>query len=111
MTAFYFKIMSLPPNILSKTDGIYLVALSDACDSKSDLCDVNTVLETILTDIRLIETNGILTSSKRNLKGTLACVSFDNLVGNVLYGLSGGVVASMRITIAVYVRPNDQNVK
>lgn len=94
ITAFYFQIMNSPTNLLSKTDNIYLVALSDACDSKSDLCDVNTVLETILTDIRLIETNGILTSSKRNLKGTLACVSFDNLGGNVLFGFSGGFNAN-----------------
>lgn len=94
ITAFYFQIMNLPPKLLSKTDNIYLVALSDACDYKSDLCDVNTVLETILTDIRLIETNGILTSSKRNLKGTLACVSFDNLGGNNLFGFSGGFNAN-----------------
>lgn len=94
VTAFYFQIMNLPPNILSKTGNIYLVALSDACDSKSELCDVNTVLETIISDIRLIETNGIRTSSNRTLKGTLACVSFDNLGGNILFGFSGGFNAN-----------------
>lgn len=94
MTAFYFQIMNLPPNGRSKTDNIYLVALSDACDVKSELCDVNIVLETILADIKLIETNGIVTKSNRNLKGTLACVSFDNLGGNILFGFSGGFNAN-----------------
>lgn len=107
-TAFYFQILNLPPKYLSKIDNIYLVALCDACDSKSELCDVNTVLETISTDIKSIETNGIVTNSKRNLKGTLACVSFDNLGGNILFGFSGGFNANYYCRICTTIRSECQ---
>lgn len=94
ITAFYFQIMNLPSNLLSKINNIYLVALSDAGDSKNEMADVDNVIETIVSDIKKIETKGIVTSSKRILKGTLACVSFDNLGGNNLFGFSGGFNAN-----------------
>lgn len=50
MTAFYFQINNFPKNLLSKTENIYLAALSDASDSKSELSDAQNVVETIIAD-------------------------------------------------------------
>lgn len=94
ITAFYFQINNFPSNLNSKIDNIYLVALSDACDSKNELADVNNVVETIVADIKVLETIGILTKSGAVLKGALICVSFDNLGGNNLFGFSGGFNAN-----------------
>lgn len=82
ITAFYFQINNLP--FQSKTDSIFLVALSDASDSKNELADVNTVIETIVADLKTLEIKGIATISGNILKGALICVSFDNLGGNTL---------------------------
>lgn len=90
VTAFYFQIINLPSNLNSKIDSIHLVALSDASDSKNELADANTLLEIIVADLKIIETRGIVTSRKNVLKGALACVSFDILGGNLLFGFSGG---------------------
>lgn len=107
-TAYYFQINNLPPNVLSKTENIPLVALSDAADSKNELADVDNVIKTIIADIKTIETNGIITASKRVLKGTLIFVSFDNLGGNVLYGFSGGFNANYYCRICTSKRTDCQ---
>lgn len=58
--------------------------------------------------IETIETNGIITASKRVLKGTLIFVSFDNLGGNVLYGFSGGFNANYYCRICTSKRTDCQ---
>lgn len=108
ITAFYFQINNLPLSLLSKTNNIYLVALSDASDSKNELADVDNVIETIIRDIKLIESNGIMTANKSVLKGTLVCVSFDNLGGNALFGFSGGFNANYYCRICTSKRADCQ---
>lgn len=117
--AFYFQVNNFPSNLLSKTDNIYLVALSDACDSKNELADDNNVLETIVADIKSLETKGILTKSGAILKGALICVSFDNLGGNVLFGFSAGfnanyfcrICTSQREKCQKMVKENPNNIR
>lgn len=94
ITAFYFQINNSPPNILSKTENIYLVSLSDASDSKNELADVDNVIDTIVADIKTMESKGIVTKRNHILKGTLTCCQFDNLGGNNLFGFSGGFNAN-----------------
>lgn len=94
ITAFYFQINNLPPNMLSKTKNICLVSLSDASDSKNELADVDNVIATIVADIETLESKGIVTKGNHILKGTLTCCQFDNLGGNVLFGFSGGFNAN-----------------
>lgn len=94
MTAFYFQINNLPQKWLSKTNNIYLVALSDAKDVKNELADVENVINTIILDLKKLESQGIVTRSKNKLKGALVYCSFDNLGGNVLFGFSGGFMAN-----------------
>lgn len=50
ITAYYFIINNLPLKFQSNLKNIYLVALSDASDAKSDLADVEVVIETIVED-------------------------------------------------------------
>lgn len=69
------------------------ITLCDASDYKNELADADSVLETIVADLKMIESTGIVTHSNTILKGALACVSFDNLGGNVLFGFSGGFKA------------------
>lgn len=94
VNAFYLQINNLPANLLSKTDNIFLVAMSDSSDSKNELADVENVIETIVADLKSIESNGIITASGKLLKVALVCCSFDNLGGNVLFGFSGGFMAN-----------------
>lgn len=54
VTALYFQINNLPPHLLSKTDNIYLVALSDASDAKNELADVENVTETVVADLKTL---------------------------------------------------------
>lgn len=107
-TAYYFQINNLPTNLLSKTGNIYLVALSDASDSKNELSDVNIVIETIVADIRSLESKGIVTGNKHVLKGTLTTVQFDNLGGNILFGFSGGFNANYYCRICTTKRQDCQ---
>lgn len=109
ITAFYFQIVNLPSNWNSKIDSIYLLALSDASDSKNELADGNTLLEMIVADLKLIETKGIVTNSNTVFKGALACVSFDNLGGNLLFGFSGGFNAHYYCRICHSKRQDCQN--
>lgn len=81
------QINNLPQKYLSKVNSIYLVALCDASDSKSEYTNTNNVLETIVEDIKLLESQGITTKCGLNLKGTLIGGMHDNLGGNVLLGL------------------------
>lgn len=94
INSFYFQINNLPSKFLSKLRSIHLVALCDASDSKYELSNADNVIETIVNDLRQLERVGIKTVSGISLKGTLATVLFDNLGGNVLYGLSGGFGAT-----------------
>lgn len=89
ITAFYMQINNLPSKYLSNLNSIYLLALCDASDLKNDYTNVNNVIETITADIKELETIGIKTKSGLYLKGTMACMTFDNLGGNILLGLSG----------------------
>lgn len=87
--AYYFQINNLPTKFLSKVDSIYLVALCNASDSKNEYTNTNNVLEVIVNDIQKIERDGIKTKSGQYIKGSLICGMFDNLGGNILYGLNG----------------------
>lgn len=88
-TAYYLQINNLPTKFLSKVNSIYLVALCNASDSKNEYTNTNNVLEVIVKDIQKIEKDGIKTKSGQYIKGTLMCGMFDNLGGNILYGLHG----------------------
>lgn len=88
-TGFYLQINNLPKKFESKVATIYLLALCDASDSKTEYANTDNVLETIVKDIHVLEKIGILTKSGLNIKGSLICAMHDNLGGNILFGLHG----------------------
>lgn len=93
-TAYYLQINNIPQKCLSKVNSIYLVALCNASDSKNEYTNTNNVLEVIVKDIQNIEKHGIKTKSDQCIKGTLVCGMFDNLGGNILYGLHGSFASN-----------------
>lgn len=88
-TGIYIQINNMPQKYLSKVNNIYLLALCDASDTKHEYTNSNNVIETIVSEIKELQKNGISTKSGVNLKGTLIYTMFDNLGGNALFGLSG----------------------
>lgn len=91
--AFYFQIRNLPVNLLSKLNHIYLVALCNTNDLKTEYTSMKNILEVILNEVKTLETVGI-SANGISVKGTLVNVSFDNLGGNVCFGYSEGFRAN-----------------
>lgn len=91
--AIYFIIRNLPAEFVSKLDNMYLVSLSDSELMKKYGC--NSMLEQFVQEMKILETKGISINieddscirKKINLKGTLVQTSFDNLGGNIIFGI------------------------
>lgn len=88
----YLQIRNLPPNIRSKLDNIFLVALVSSEDLKNDyvLDKVNEILFKELSDL---ETNGFVTSDNKTWKAALINIASDNLGANFFFGFSKGFAA------------------
>lgn len=86
LCGMYMQIENLPQEAQSKLSNMCLVALFNTANMKDDFVGLDDVLDVIVRDISILETNGILVDGE-NLKGTLAECCFDNLGGNELFGL------------------------
>lgn len=86
--AFYFQIKNLPAHLSSKLNNIFLVALCNSDDIKGEYTGINSVLEMIMSDVREFESIGVDVGDGIILRAIIAYVSFDNLGGNVCFGLS-----------------------
>lgn len=83
---FYFSICNLPPHFNSNLNNIHLLALCYSEDIKN--FGINSVLEVIVKDLRILETEGFyIEVIEYPIKGTLAILSHDNLGGSMLYGM------------------------
>lgn len=88
MGALYFLIRNLPPFCNSKLCNIHLLALFYSQDLKN--IDFNAILKPIVDDLKILEDEGItieVDSCSQVYYGSLCALSFDNLGGNVLFGL------------------------
>lgn len=93
MTAIYFIIRNLPAEYISKLDNMYLIALCDSIKFKKYGC--NSIFERFVQEMKILETIGISINIKDDggicekvvFKGTLVQVSFDNLGGNLAFGI------------------------
>lgn len=85
----YFQIRNLPPEISSKIDNIFLVALINSHDLKDD-AKLNEVVEMIVDDLLKLESNGFNVTATEQLKAALINISCDNLGANVLFGFPKG---------------------
>jgi len=83
---FYFSLCNLPLRFNSKLNNIHLLALCFSEDMKT--CGINSVLEVIVKDLRILETQGFyIEGIEYPIKGSLAILSHDNLGGAILYGM------------------------
>jgi hypothetical protein len=80
----YFVIRNLPSKFLSKMRNMYLVAL---CKSSYIKGNFNLLLEPIVEDLKILESIGIDIGGGKYLRGTLINVAFDNLGGNIVFGM------------------------
>lgn len=101
ITAIYMQINNMPPEISSKLHNIHLVALCNSTDAKNEYANTDNVIDVIVKDLQMLEKIGIQTIGGINLKGTLVFNMFDNLGGNLLYGLSGSFNANYYCRICV----------
>lgn len=93
LTAVYFAIRNIPPNMRSKLNSIHLVCLCHSDDiNKSTQADFNNVWEIIVADLSRLETEGISVGSM-TLRGSICWPSFDNLGANVSLGFAGSFSA------------------
>lgn len=86
LSAFYFTIQNMPSQFRSKLDNIYLFCLCYADDLKTKHSDINDIWQLISKDIGFLETHGIDTNDGKNVKGSIAYMSFDNLGANFALG-------------------------
>lgn len=85
--AFYFVINNFPFYINSTLENIYLLALCYNLDIKQ--FGLNPVLHKIVNDIKILEKEGIFIESlNTSVKSTLVSLAFDNLGGNMLFGMN-----------------------
>lgn len=91
--AFYMIIRNMPRKLQSKLCNIFLIAVADSIDLKSDSASFENIIEVITDDLKLLETIGIKIENGKIIKGCLICMCFDNLGANVCYGLPQGFQA------------------
>lgn len=86
ITAVYFVLANLPTELRSSLTSIYLAVLSKAVDVKK--FGYEKVLEPLLNDLAILEQEGVyIASLGKNIKGTVQCVSADNLGAHSISGL------------------------
>lgn len=84
LTAIYFIVRNFPPKFVSQLKNMYLVLLCNSQVVSNNGC--NAILEHLVREIKILESEGIKIDDKLFLKGTLVQVSFDNLGGNIIFG-------------------------
>lgn len=87
LSTFYFTIENIPPQFRSKSDNIFLFCLCYSDDLKTKYTDINDIWRLVVKDINFLETIGITTMDGKNVKGSIAVLSFDNLGINSAFGL------------------------
>lgn len=91
LSGIYFQIRNMPAAFLSKLNNIFLIALCETTNFKSDEAQSSAcfdeIAKLIVLEMKRLETAGIDICGKR-LKVVLINISFDNLGGNEVLGLS-----------------------
>lgn len=82
----YMSIRNMPIENSSQLNNIFVVAACNADDLRTKETDFNDIWRQVVQDIRFLEEVGIEVEGFGNLKGTLACYTFDNLGANTALG-------------------------
>lgn len=87
LLCIYLQIKNLPQEFLSKLNTIQLVAVCKAQNLDQADAGLSDVLDVIVEDLRKLEEFGIEIGNNQVLRGALINIAYDNLGGNILYGL------------------------
>lgn len=90
INAVYMLIRNMPENYISKCDNIYVVSLCNADDLKTKETDFNDIWRLIRRDVSILENRGIDVGNGVILKGSILCLTFDNLGANMSLGFAEG---------------------
>ncbi len=86
LTAIYWVLANVPSNLQSTLMSTQLALLCKAVDVKQ--FEYKAVLEPLLKDLATLEQEGIFNSGDgKNIKGTVYCVTADNLGAHSISGL------------------------
>lgn len=99
----YFQIRNLPPQVSSKIDNIFLIALASSSDLKDD-CGLNDLNELIVDELKKLETIGFESTDGEVWKVALVNIACDNLGANTLFGFSKGFNANFYCRICALSR-------
>jgi len=84
--AVYFCLLNMPPHVRSNTDHMQLVLLCREKDFKE--FGHSKVFSELLTDLKLLEENGITLADESVVKGALYCIAGDNLGSHCIGGFT-----------------------
>lgn len=88
VNATYFQIRNIPEHLRSKLDFVFLVALCETINLKSNgISYDNNIAPHIVEEIRILETVGILVDGV-HLKGSISSFACDNLGANQVFGFT-----------------------
>lgn len=88
MIGVYFRILNQPPESRSRMNNIYLIALCNSHNMKSDDGDFDYIAEMIVNELKQLENNGFIVDNNIELNATLVNVLADNLGFHMCYGLT-----------------------
>lgn len=94
LCAFYLTIRNMPRKLQSQLSNIFLIALVDSVDLKSESASFDNIIEVILDDLKQLEMTGVEIGNGETIKAFLFNMCFDNLGENVCYGLPQGFQAN-----------------
>lgn len=92
LCGIYFTIRNWPNN--SRLDHIYLVALCNTDDVKTESTDFNNLWQIIFGEFKVLEEEGIAVTETLTLRGSLTNICADNAGANQYLGFAEGFNAS-----------------
>ncbi|XP_020562397.2 uncharacterized protein LOC110015774 [Oryzias latipes] len=91
--AVYFSLLNIPPHARSNVDHMQLVLLCREKDFKEFGHD--RVFSELMTDLKVLEENGITMADENVVKGTLYCIAGDNLGSHCIGGFTENFSSSL----------------
>ncbi|CAI5685968.1 unnamed protein product [Oreochromis niloticus] len=91
--AVYFSLLNIPPHARSNADHMQLVLLCREKDFKE--FGHENVFSELLTDLKVLEENGITVADKPVVKGALYCIAGDNLGSHCIGGFTENFSSSV----------------
>lgn len=94
VNAVYMKIRNMPEEYLSKDDNVYVIGISNSDDLKTKETDFNDIWRLIQREISVLEETGIDIGQGMKIRGSIACLTFDNLGASTALGFAEGTNTS-----------------